>query len=134
MMFLGTILRMIGMAVVLAVLSFGSSAANAHSGHQHQAVHHESVASIAVASTDQAVLSAAAEAKLDQDGDRSSPERPCLSGCCSSASGPCCPSGLPSVSLSVPYLQIVSRVSFPPSQAGVRRTPESFERPPRASL
>src|SRR5918999_4406196 len=100
MMFLGMIYRMVGMAVVLAALSFVPSAAKAHSGHQHHAAHHAGVASIATASTHhQAVLSAAAEAKLDQDGDPASPERSCMGGCCSSAFGSCCPSGLPSASL-----------------------------------
>jgi hypothetical protein len=130
------IMRVLGAAIVLIVLSFAPSVAQAHVGHQHQASVHGSQdegASQAAshASERPARPASLQQAQWKQTGTPPASDRNCTGDCCLSACAACCAAGLPSPVAFVAFPQVITRVAFAPSQMWPDRAPESLRRPPK---
>ena len=128
------IMCVLGAAIVLIVLSFAPSVAQAHVGHPHHAVAHVH-GGHAQASFDradrpmtQAVLQ---QAQRGQTEIPVSSDRNCVGACCTSVCASCCAAGLPNFVQLVPLSRSTTRVAFVPSQIRPDRAPESLRRPPK---
>jgi CsoR family transcriptional regulator, copper-sensing transcriptional repressor len=130
------IMRILGAAIVLIVLSFAPSVVQAHTGHEHHAAAQAAVQGGHGQAASQESGQAGAPASLQQAqlGQTEMPapsSRDCVGGCCSFACASCCAAGLPSSVELVPLPRTVMRVSFPSSQARASRAPDSLRRPPK---
>ena len=130
------IMRILGAAIVLIVLSFAPSVAEAHVGHQHQASIHDGQGQTAsqVASHESERSATAAslqQAQWKQTGTPPASDRNCTGDCCLSACAACCAAGLPSPVEFVAFPRAITRVAFVPSQVWPDREPESLRRPPK---
>jgi hypothetical protein len=130
------IMRILGAAIVLIVLSFAPSVAQAHAGHQHQASVHGGQAEGASQAASHASERPATPASLQQAQWKQTEtppasDRNCTGDCCLSACAACCAAGLPSPVAFVPFPPSITRVAFAPSQAWPDREPESLRRPPK---
>jgi hypothetical protein len=128
------ILRVLGAAVVLIVLSFAPSVAQAHAGHEHHAAAHVHGGQ-GQAAADQAEQSATPvplqQLERGQADMPAASDRNCVGACCSLACAACCAAGLPSFVALVPFPQLTTRVGFAPPQIWPDREPESLRRPPK---
>ncbi len=128
------IMRILGAAIVLIVLSFAPSVAEAHVGHQHQAsvhggqVRHQAASHASERSATPASLQ---QAQWKQAGMPPASDRNCTGGCCLFACAACCAAGLPSPVAFVPFPRSITRVAFAPSQVWPDREPKSLRRPPK---
>lgn len=130
------IMRVLGAAIVLIVLSVAPSVAQAHIGHQHQAsVHggHGHGASQAASHEFERLATSASlqQAQWKQAETPPASDRNCTGDCCLSACAACCAAGLPSPAAFVAFPQAITRVAFVPSQMWPDREPESLRRPPK---
>jgi hypothetical protein len=130
------IMRILGAAIVLIVLSFAPSVAQAHIGHQHEASVHGGMGQLASHATAHASERPATSASLQQAqwgqaGTLPASDRNCTGGCCFFACAACCAAGLPSPVAFVPFPRTITRVAFAPSQMWPDREPESLRRPPK---
>ena len=130
------IMRILGAAIVLIVLSFAPSVAQAHTGHQHHAsVHggHDQLAPEAAWHEYERPATPASlqQAQWGQAGTLPASDRNCTGGCCQFACAACCAAGLPSPVAFVPFPRSITRVAFAPSQIWPNREPESLRRPPK---
>jgi hypothetical protein len=131
------IMRVLGAAIVLIVLSFAPSVVQAHSGHEHhaaaaQAAIHGDHGHAASSESEPAVTPASLQkAEMGQPETPTPSGRNCVGVCCSSAFACCCAAGLPASMEYVPFPCTVTRVSFPPPQTWVSRAPDSLKRPPK---
>ena len=130
------IMRILGAAIVLIVLSFAPSVAQAHIGHQHQASVHGVMGQLASHAASHASERPATPASLQraqwgQAGTLPASDRNCTGGCCFFACAACCAAGLPSPVAFVPFPRSITRVAFAPSQMWPDREPESLRRPPK---
>jgi Flp pilus assembly protein TadB len=130
------IMRILGAAIVLIVLSFAPSVARAHIGHQHQAsVHDEqgqATSQLASHGSEWSATSASLQqAQWNQTETPPASDRNCTGDCCLSACAACCAAGLPSPVAFLPFLRSITRVAFAPSQIWPNREPESLRRPPK---
>jgi hypothetical protein len=136
-------MRILGAAIVLVVLSFAPSVAQAHTGHQHQASVHggqgqaaSEAASLeserpATESERSATPASLEQAQWKQAGTPPDSDRNCTGGCCWFACAACCAAGLPSPVAFVAFPREITRVAFAPSQMWPDRAPESLRRPPK---
>jgi hypothetical protein len=130
------IMRVLGAAIVLIVLSFAPSVAEAHVGHQHQASIHDGQGQTAsqVASHESERSATAAslqQAQWKQTGTPPASDRNCTGDCCLSACAACCAAGLPCPVEFAAFPRTITRVAFGPSQMWPGREPESLRRPPK---
>jgi len=134
------IMRILGAAIVLIVLSFAPSVAQAHIGHQHQASvhggHGQTVSQVASQAASHEFERLATSASLQQAQWKQAEmppasDRNCTGDCCLSACAACCAAGLPSPVAFVAFPQAITRVAFVPSQMWPDREPESLRRPPK---
>lgn len=131
------IVRMLGAAIVLIVLSFAPSVVQAHSGHEHHAAvaHaavHDTHGQAATSDTGQAATPASSQKSELRQAETPAPsDRNCVGGCCSYACAACCAAGLPDSAAQLPLPRTTLRVAFPPSQTWASRAPDSLKRPPK---
>jgi hypothetical protein len=130
------IMRILGAAIVLIVLSFAPSVAQAHIGHQHQAsVHGGHGQGTSQAASHEferlATFASLQQAQWKQAEMPPASDRNCTGDCCLSACAACCAAGLPSPVAFVAFPQAITRVAFVPSQMWPDREPESLRRPPK---
>ena len=134
MMLKQRILRVLGAAIVLIVLSFAPSVAQAHTGHMYHAAAHVHGGQGQAASHQFEQSATPAPSQPVQWGQAETPpasDRNCVDGCCLSACAACCAAGLPSSVELVLFSRSMTRVAFVPSQIWPNREPESFRRPPK---
>lgn len=129
-------MRILGAAVVLIVLSLAPSVAQAHSGHPHPASVHGGQDKTAVQAdfrqSDHLAKPASLQrAQLRQAGMLPASDRNCIGDCCLSACAACCATGLASPMQFIAFPRTVMRVAFGPSRMQPDRKPESLRRPPR---
>jgi hypothetical protein len=130
------IVRILGAAIVLILLSFAPSVVQAHTGHEHhaaaQAVVHGGHGQAASHEPEQAVTPASVQkAEMGQTETPAPSGRNCIGGCCSYACASCCAAGLPSSLEHLPFPRTTMRVASPPSQTWASRAPASLKRPPK---
>ena len=132
------IMRILGAAIAMIVLSFAPSIAQAHTshGHQHQASVHGGESQVAPQAASHSSERPATPASLQQAqwGQTEMPpasDRNCTGDCCFSACAACCAAGLPSPVGFVAFPRAMTRVAFVPSQMWPDREPESLRRPPK---
>ena len=135
-MFKQQIMRVLKAAIMLIVLSFAPSVAQAHTVHEHhaaaQAVVHGGHGQAASHETKQTVAPASFQPAQLRQADMPAPSsRVCVGGCCSFVCASCCAAGLPSYVQLVPLPRITVRVASPPQQTWASRTPDSIKRPPK---
>jgi hypothetical protein len=129
-------MRVLGAAIVLIVLAFAPSVAQAHTGHQHPASvhggHGHSTSHAASHEFERPATSASLQqAQWKQAEMPPASDRNCAGDCCLSACAACCAAGLPSPVAFVTFPQAITRVAFVPSQMWPDREPESLRRPPK---
>jgi hypothetical protein len=126
-------MRVLGAAIVLIVLSFAPSVAQAHTGHQHLASVHGGQGSQAASHEFERLATSASlqQAQWKQAEMPPASDRNCTGDCCLSACAACCAAGLPSPVAFVAFPQAITRVAFVPSQMWPDREPESHRRPPK---
>ena len=127
------IMRILGAAIVLIVLSFAPSVVQAHTGHPHHAgasaAVHSGHGQVASHESRQAATSASLlRAQLGQTEIPAPSSRDCGAGCCSCA---CATAGLPSSVEHLAFPRTIMRVAFLPSQTWASREPGSLKRPPK---
>jgi hypothetical protein len=128
------IMRVLGAAIVLIVLSFAPSVAQAHTGHKHHAAAHIHGGQGQTASHQFEQSAAPAQLQQVQRGQAETPpasDRNCIDGCCLSACAACCAAGLPSFVELTLFPRSITRIAFAPSQIRPNREPESLKRPPK---
>jgi hypothetical protein len=130
------IMRVLGAAIVLIVLAFAPSVAQAHTGHQHPASvhggHGQGTSHAASHEFERPATSASLQqAQWKQAEMPPASDRNCAGDCCLSACAACCAAGLPSPVAFVTFPQAITRVAFVPSQMWPDREPESLRRPPK---
>jgi hypothetical protein len=145
---IGTVLRMIGAAILLIAVQFAPIAARAHSGHghepdghqlqaQHFHAHGAAAATAAHATSSDHAPAAPAEpaAQVEASAQNSPDAQPstanaCVMGCCGSTG--CCGAALAAVSPSLPPKACPLRIGFarPISVRGV--DPQGLRKPPRS--
>ena len=139
----GTLLRIIGAAMLLIVVQFASVAANAHAGHghaldgRHQAHGHHahgtaagnapSISSAETAAANRAVEAAAAA--QNTPGAPSSDVDACVMGCCGYTG--CCGAALAAVSPSLPPKACPLRIGFVRLVSVRGVDPQGLRKPPR---
>ena len=124
----------LGAAIVLIVLSFAPSVAQAHVGHPHHAVAHihgEHGHATVVQSERSATQAVLQQAQRGQPEAPASSERNCVGACCTTVCASCCTAGLPNFAQLVPLPRSARRVAFVPAEAKPDRAPESLRRPPK---
>jgi hypothetical protein len=129
-------MRVLGAAIVLIVLAFAPSAAQAHTGHQHPASvhggHDQGTSHAASHASEQPATSASLQqAQWKQAETPPASDRNCTGDCCLSACAACCAAGLPSPVAFVAFPQAITRVAFVTSRMWPDREPESLRRPPK---
>ena len=126
-------MRVLGAAIVLIVLLFAPSVAQAHTGHQHQVSVHGGQGSQAASHEFERLATSASlqQAQWKQAEMPPASDRNCTGDCCLSACAACCAAGLPSPVAFVPFPRSITRVAFAPSQIWPNREPESLRRPPK---
>jgi hypothetical protein len=128
------IMCVLGAAIVMIVLSFAPSVAQAHGGHAYHAAAHVHGGHGQLA-FDQSERAAAQEvlqqAQQGQTEEPASSDRNCVGACCTFTCAACCAAGLPSFVQLVPLSRSATRVAFVPSQVRPDRAPESLRRPPK---
>lgn len=128
------IMRMLGAAIVLIVLAFASSSVQAHSGHAHDPAA-QTAAQVESPELARQVTPAAFQRAVERPEAPASPNRGCISGCCSTACAACSAAGLPNSGEVVPVPPIgMVRVAVPRSPTLAGRAPESIRRPPKSFI
>jgi hypothetical protein len=128
------IMCVLGAAIVLIVLSFAPSVAQAHFSHPHHASAHthgghgHAAFNPSERAATQAVLQ---QAQRGQTETPASSDRNCVGACCTFACAACCAAGLPNFAQLVPLPRSTTRVAFVPSQIRPDRAPDSLRRPPK---
>jgi hypothetical protein len=131
------IMRILGAAITLIVLSFAPSVALAHSGHQHHAAVHAGHGHTAVHDTASGKAHAPAslyQAQVQENGALPASDRNCVGDCCGFACAACCAAGLPSPVSFTPFPPTATRVAMTPSFMRPDRGPESLRRPPKTFI
>lgn len=139
----GTLLRMIGAAILLIVVQFASVAANAHVGHghttdgQHVQGHHQAPGTAAVIahaiSSEAALAQPAAQAEetfQNTPGALPSDSDACVMGCCSCTG--CCAAALVVASPHLPPKACSPRVGFVRTLSVPGADPRGLRKPPRS--
>lgn len=127
------IMRILGAAIVLIVLSVAPSVVQAHTGLPHHAGASAAVRGghgQAVSHESQQVATSASllQAQLGQTEIPAPSSRDCGGGCCSCV---CATAGLSSSVEHLAFPRTIMRVAFLPSQMWPDREPESLRRPPK---
>jgi len=128
------IMSVLGAAIVLIVLSFVPSVAQAHVGHPHHAVAHihgDYGHAIVVRSERSATQVVLQQAPRGQTEVPASSDRNCVGACCTTVCSACSAAGLPNFAQIVPLPRSTTRVAFVPAQMKPVRAPESLRRPPK---